>query len=863
MKIRLSKSPGGIGSLVLCLFPLIFLSCSNRTGFIVEAESKAETVVAPFLAGRDATRWPVVPSPLKSNPKLEEQVSHILAGMTLAQKVAQMIQPEIKDITVEDMRRYGFGSYLNGGGTFPNNEKQSSVGDWVDLAEALYQASVDASLDGSTIPTMWGTDAVHGHNNVIGATIFPHNIGLGAARDTELLRKIAGATAREVMATGIDWVFAPTVAVVRDDRWGRTYEGYSEDPEITRSYASAIVEGLQGRVSEDFLSNQRVISTVKHFVGDGGTEKGDDQGNNKAAEQEIIDIHAQGYFSGLAAGAQSVMASFNSWKGEKLHGHHYLLTTVLKERMGFDGFVVGDWNGHGQVKGCRNDSCPQAVNAGIDILMAPTPTWKPLYENTIKQVESGEISLERIDDAVTRILRVKLRAGLFDKPSPKSRVLAGRPEIIGHTEHRKVAREAVRKSLVLLKNNHSLLPLAPKQNVFVTGDAAHNIGKQSGGWTITWQGTNNKNSDFPQGVSIYDGIQSVVEAAGGSVELGQDAEFKATPDVAIVVFGEEPYAEGSGDIDNLEYQRSNKTDLLVLKQLKEKGIPVVSIFISGRAMWVNPELNASDAFVAAWLPGTEGAGVADVLFKGVDGKVEYDFTGKLSYSWPRFADQTSVNRHDESYNPLFPYGYGLNYRDDQFVANDLSEVSTTSQKDALALQTVFSQGVKIPWRVTVQQGEEEKNLVSNVYSGNYLNLRATDRTVQEDSILVEWLGGEETALKFTSNFLEDLRAYVEHDAVLSFDLAALEKPNQAVVLAMDCGDQCKASIGMNDLIGQVALGVWQTISIDLACFVKQGAKMHQISSVFSLETEGKFKAKISEVFLLPMQKQSATVKCPD
>ena len=480
------------------------------------------------------------------------------------------------------MRKYGFGSYLNGGGSFPNTNKHATPADWVMLAESMYQASVDDSIDGSKIPTMWGTDAVHGHNNVIGATLFPHNIGLSAANNPALIEQIAAATAIEVMATGIDWVFAPTVAVVRDDRWGRTHEGYSENPSIVREYSAAIVNGLQGRADEDFLSDKRVISTVKHFLGDGGTIDGDDQGDNIDSEEVLYNIHAQGYIGGLTAGSQSVMASFNSWHGKKNHGNEYLLTDVLKTKMGFDGFVVGDWNGHGQVAGCTNESCPQAVNAGLDIFMVPTNAWKPLYENTIEQVKAGTIAMTRIDDAVARILRVKLRAGLFDKPSPAMRKYSGKLELIGAPAHRDIARQAVQESLVLLKNNNHLLPLNPSSNILIAGDAADNIGKQSGGWSITWQGTNNQNADFPGATSIYAGLKTQIEAAGGKATLSPSGTFDTKPDVAIVVFGEEPYAEGHGDKDNLEFERNNKRSLKILKTLKQQGIAVVSVFISGQ-----------------------------------------------------------------------------------------------------------------------------------------------------------------------------------------------------------------------------------------------------------------------------------------
>ena len=472
-----------------------------------------QTAVTPAMVDDTAAKsslaiWPDLKPAIAKDTALEAKIDALVAKMTIEQKVAQMIQPEIRDITVEDMRKYGFGSYLNGGGAYPNNDKHATPADWIALAESLYQASIDDSVDGINIPTMWGTDAVHGHNNVIGATLFPHNIGLGAANNPKLIEQIAAITAKEVMVTGIDWVFAPTVAVVRDDRWGRTYEGYSEDPQIVKAYSYAIVEGLQGSVNGDFLSDQHVISTVKHFLGDGGTENGIDQGDNIASEQDLYDIHAQGYVGGLKAGGQSVMASFNSWHGVKNHGNKYLLTDVLKDKLHFDGFVVGDWNGHGQVANCTNESCAQAVNAGLDIFMVPTAAWKPLYENTIAQVNNGDISQARIDDAVKRILRVKFRAGLFDKPSPANRPLSGKTELIGQASHRDVARQAVRESLVLLKNNQGLLPLAPNAKVLVAGDAADNIGKQSGGWSITWQGTDNQNSDFPGATSIYAGINN-------------------------------------------------------------------------------------------------------------------------------------------------------------------------------------------------------------------------------------------------------------------------------------------------------------------------------------------------------------------
>jgi len=607
--------------------------------------------------------WPAVSNAVRKDDALEARIRTLLAGLTLEQKVAQMVQPDIRSVTPDDVRRYRLGSILNGGGAFPANRKYSTVADWVTLADAFYDASMD-DTNGPAIPIVWGTDAVHGHNNVIGATLFPHNIGLGAMRDPDLVEKIGAATAREVAATGIDWTFAPTVAVVRDDHWGRTYEGYSEDPEIVRAYAGRMVTGLQGAAgTAAFLDGAHVLATAKHYIGDGGTALGVDRGDNRASEKQLLETHGQGYVSALGAGVQTVMVSYNSWQGWKMHGHEYLITEVLKRRMGFDGLVVTDWNGIDEVQGCAKDKCAQAVNAGIDLFMVPED-WKNFLNNTIAQVRSGDIPEARIDDAVTRILRVKLRAGLFERGRPSSRALAGHDAELGAAEHRAIARQAVRESLVLLKNRGGLLPLDPARKILVAGDGADDIGKQSGGWTISWQGSGNTNADFPGATSIYAGIRQAVAAAGGSATLSVDGSFAQKPDVAIVVFGENPYAEYEGNVKSLEYGKvprgGGAKDLALLKKLAGAGIPVVSVFLAGRPLWVNPEINASDAFVVAWLPGTEGAGVADVLFKSRNG---FDFRGKLSFSWPRYPDGRVVNRGDPADLAAYPYGYGLTYAD--------------------------------------------------------------------------------------------------------------------------------------------------------------------------------------------------------
>jgi beta-glucosidase len=637
-------------------------SFSYRVTDINGVQSTASATVSVL-----SSSWPSLSSEVTQD--VESTVASILSSMTTAEKVGQMVQAEIAYVTPNQAREWNLGSVLNGGGSWPNGQ-YSTVADWVALADSFYTASTDKSDGGAGIPLIWGTDAVHGHNNVIGATIFPHNIGLGATNNPQLMREIGEITALEVAATGIDWVFAPTLAVVRNDTWGRTYEGYSEDPEIVRAYAGEIVKGLQGE-GDNLFGPANVIATAKHFVGDGGTENGIDQGNTVVSEDVLRNVHSQGYFSALEAGAQTVMASYNSWNGSKLHGNQYLLTDVLKQQMGFDGFVIGDWNGHGQVPGCSDDQCAEAIMAGVDMIMVPI-AWQPLIQNTISQIENGTIPMSRIDDAVSRILRVKMRAGYGDKVKPSERLHANNSSLIGAPAHRAVARKAVRESLVLLKNSGNILPLDRNLDVLVAGDAANDIGKQSGGWSVSWQGLTNSNNSFPGSTSIYQGIQSVVNSSGGTTRLNASGNYSGSkPDVAIVVFGEAPYAEGAGDLSNIEYQAGNKSDLALLESLKAQNIPVISIFITGRPLWANKELNASNAFVAAWLPGSEGGGIADVIFKAENGEINHDFTGKLSFSWPKTTNQLILNRGDENYDPLFAYGFGLSYQDTDTLGDDL------------------------------------------------------------------------------------------------------------------------------------------------------------------------------------------------
>jgi beta-glucosidase len=829
---------------------------TTRTWSVTLAAAAALTVAAD--SGAQPTlhpeRWPELESPMEPDPAVESRIDALLGEMSTEARVGQVIQAEIRSITPEEIRKYHIGSVLNGGGGFPNDEKYSKVSDWLALADAFYDASVDTSDGQPAIPVIWGVDAVHGHNNVIGATLFPHNIGLGAANDPELLRRIGEVTAREVRATGLDWNFGPTVTVPRDDRWGRTYEGYSEDPEIVAAYAEAMVEGLQGAVgAAGHLDAYHVISTAKHFLADGGTEDGKDQGDARISEEELRDVHAQGYVTALQAGVQVVMASFSSWQGQRMHGNRGLLTDVLKGRMGFDGFVVGDWNAHGQVPGCSNQSCPEAFDAGIDMFMVPQD-WKALYESTLRQVESGEISRERLDDAVRRILRVKIRAGLFERGRPGERPLAGDESVVGSEEHRAVARQAVRESLVLLKHEGKLLPLAPGGRVLVAGDGADDIGKQCGGWTISWQGTGNVRSDFPGASSVWDGIRRTVEAGGGLAVLSPDGSFDADrkPDVAIVVYGEDPYAEFQGDREILDYSPGDDGDLELLKRLRAAGIPVVSVFISGRPMWVNPELNASTAFVAAWLPGTEGDGVAEVLFRRPDGSVNHDFSGALSFSWPRSTAQLVLNRNDPDYDPLFPYGFGLTYADDVSLPS-LSETVETSAASSGRL--VYFDGEPVaPWKLYVGDAAnpavEVGGSLGTTQGSERLVVRSVDRRVQEDARSARWSGDGAARVFLAGAEPIDVSREANGALALAFDVRVDEPPSGTVALAMGCGEGCAGAVDVTELLKGLSVGEWTTLRVRLRRIEGAGADMARIVEPFSLSTPGVLALAFSEVRLV-------------
>ena len=610
-------------ALCLTLVACATTAPQNSVQTATSAPVSSGGLISPLSTEADKI-WPAVKSPIKADPALEARIDALMAQMNTAQKVGQMLQPEIKNISPDDVAKYNIGSVLNGGGSWPTGKVDGPLAGWLSLANMFYGASMDTGDGRLAIPVIWGTDAVHGHNNVQGATVFPHNIGLGAANNPGLMRDIGTVTAREVAVTGIDWAFAPTVAVAKDARWGRTYESYSSDPKIVAELSKEIVLGLQGHPDlGNFLSDQKLVATAKHFIGDGGTQNGKDQGNTIITESDLFKTHGQGYVQTLGVGVQTVMASFNSWNGDKLHGNKYLLTDVLKGKMGFDGFIVGDWNGHEQIPGCTKQSCAKAINAGVDLIMVPED-WKAFLRNTINQVNSGEISQARLDDAVRRILRVKFRAGMFDEGKPSEHSLAGRASLIGHADHREIARKAVRESLVLLKNDNAVLPISPQANIIVAGSGADNAAMQSGGWTLNWQGRDLRPETYKGFTTLKDGFVSAVQ--GGSVS----ADVNANADAAVIVFGETPYAEMEGDLSSLDFGSAGKADLALMKRLKARGIPVVAVFLTGRPRGADEIIDMADGFVAAWLPGSEGAGVADVMVGNT-----HSFKGRLPFAWPR------------------------------------------------------------------------------------------------------------------------------------------------------------------------------------------------------------------------------------
>ncbi|MBN1696183.1 MAG: glycoside hydrolase family 3 C-terminal domain-containing protein [Spirochaetales bacterium] len=564
------------------------------------------------------------------NAAVSQRVSDLLARMSLAEKIGQMTQANLLNVTAQDVRNYLLGSVLSGGGSVPSNNTPQG---WADTYDNLQNAALSTPLG---IPIIYGVDAVHGHNNVGDAVMFPHNIGLGAANDPDLMERIGEVVAREVAATGVDWTFGPCVAVVRDERWGRTYEGFAEDPSIHDRLVRPFIRGLQGTN----MQGERIVACAKHFIADGGTQGGVNMGDARITESELRNVHLPPYIRAIEENVGTVMISFSSWNGTLCHASTRLVTEILKNELGFQGFVVSDWNAIRYLSGTYSDQIRTSVNAGIDMFMVPEEEdWQPFISELTTLVQNGRVSTGRIDDAVRRILTVKFKAGLFEHPLTDRSIMSS----FGGSAHRQVAREAVRKSLVLLKNN-GVLPLSKNARLLVAGRSADSMRNQCGGWTLGWQGMLPGQS--LEGTTILQGIR----AAAVNVTYSSNGSGASGYDAAIVVVGEEPYAEAEGDDQDLSL---SPTDIQCINNVESSGTPYVIVLVSGRPMTVTSHIESSDAFVAAWLPGTEGGGVADCLFG------DHDFSGKLPFSWPRSMSQIPVNYNDPSYDPLYAFGYGL------------------------------------------------------------------------------------------------------------------------------------------------------------------------------------------------------------
>ena len=591
-----------------------------------------------MCVGKTSTAQREVPPYKDAAMPIAKRVDDLIRRMTLDEKIGQMTQADHASLkSSSDVDTLFLGSVLSGG---DSELSDVSAHGWAAHAEALQKRALMTRL---AIPILYGIDAVHGHSNVRGAVVFPHNIGLGCTRNPAIVEEAARITALELAGTGMHWNFAPCIAVPQDERWGRTYEGFGETAELAVTLGSAAVRGMQGK---DMSAPGRVLATAKHFVGDGGTQKGVDRGDTTGDEATLRKLHMAGYVSAIKAGVGSVMVSYNSWNGQKMHGHKRLITDVLKGELGFRGIIVSDWNGIDELPGDPVQQIERAVNAGIDMMMVPDK-YRAFIDGVKKNVSTGRIPLARIDEAVRRILTIKFRLGLFERPfgDPAQR---GK---IGSAEHRAVARQAVRESQVLLVNRNNVLPLRPTlSRILVAGKAADDLGLQCGGWTISWQGATGRVTD---GTTVLEAIRRA--APNAAVTVVKPGQTTPPADVAVVVIGETPYAEMKGDRNDLTLDAD---DIAAVRAAKKAGVPVVVVLFSGRPIILASILDDGDARIAAWLPGTEGDGIADVLF----GK--YNPTGKLSVTWPRSMSQVPINVGPNGEKPqgaLFDYGFGLSY----------------------------------------------------------------------------------------------------------------------------------------------------------------------------------------------------------
>lgn len=808
----------------------------RRPGFSVVV---AAALLSAAAGAQDSTvhpeQWSEARWPIARDAAAEARIATLLSGMSVEEKVGQVIQADIASVTPEEVRQYHLGSVLNGGNSGPGGNDLAPARDWLALADAFWAASVDKSAGGSGIPVIWGTDAVHGHSNIIGATLFPHNIGLGAARDPELIQRIGAATAAEIRVTGQEWTFAPTITVPQDPRWGRTYEGYSSDPALVASYADRMILGLQGPPGKaPMLEGPYVLASTKHFLADGGTAEGRDQGDARIDEATLRDVHGKPYGPSIGAGVATVMTSFSSWNGLKIAANRGLVTDVLKGRMNFDGFVVTDWNAHGQLPGCTNASCPVAINAGVDMYMAPD-SWKPLYHSLLAQVKDGTVPMARLDDAVTRILRVKMRLGLFEAGKPSSRLLSGKWELLGAPAHRAIAREAVGKSLVLLKNQ-GVLPIKPGAEVLVAGDAADDIARQSGGWTLTWQGTGLTNANFPGATSIWGGLRDAVTDAGGRATLAPDGAFTRKPDVAIVVFGETPYAEFQGDRKTLQLAPDLRGPVETMRRLKAAGVPVVAVMLTGRPLFTGPELNLADAFVVAWLPGSEGAGVADRLVAPRDGPAP-GFTGRLPMPWPASARADGPT--------LYPLGHGLTGREPVAAWRAAPEDPGIADDDAGSV--FMTDGVPAAgWSLQVDDAGQTTRVTTlpATSAGGRVRVTAVDARVQEGARAFDLKGGGPQEVVLASSGPLDLSRQANGAmmvvATMRFDTALAADATIVARCGKGCGDGARLTPAA------AVRGRYVTVGVPLRCL---GPDLSAVDAPFAVRSTGAMRFALARVAL--------------
>ncbi len=802
--MRLSKSTLAMAGCVL------LLSHAGQASL-----AQKESILTP-------AKWPAAASPITiSSPATEAAIEKLLRQMSVEQKVGQLVQADISAIKPEDLARYPLGSILAGGNSGPYGDERASAAKWAQLVSEFRAASLKS---GAGIPILFGVDAVHGHSNLPGATIFPHNIGLGAARDSGLIRRIGQATAAEISGSGIEWTFAPTLAVPQDVRWGRTYEGYASDPALVARYAREMTLGLQGPlVKGKPIDAARVAATAKHFLADGGTADGRDQGDARISEAELVAKHAPGYPAAINAGALTVMVSFSSWNGVKHHGNRSLISDVLKGRMGFEGLVVGDWNGHGQIPGCSATACPEAINAGLDLYMAPD-SWKGIFESTLKAVNDRTIPMSRIDDAVRRILRVKHKLGLMGTASTQR----GNAALIGSPNHLQLAREAVSKSLVLLKNNGSALPIKKGARVLIAGPGADNMAMQAGGWTITWQGTDTKAEDFPNGQTIGRAVGDAVRANGGEAIVSVDGRFETKPDVAVVVVGEKPYAEFEGDVPDLAFRMKSGEEELIAR-LKSQGIRVVVVFLSGRPMFTGKLINQADAFVAAWLPGTQGRGVADVLVAAANGRPLRDFSGRLPFAWPADARAPIAA-------PLFPAGYGLSYTKTANVGRVNEEARVDLALSSQATNFIVRGKSPAPWRLDIDGA---------------VSSRPVDLSAQEDARQFSWYRDGMFAINGPA---VDLMPQLAAGSALLIDWRVEQRASGPVRLSLG-----EATLDLGDAADSKAVGTVMQTRIPLRCFSEAGAKLGAVSSPLRIAAPKGFVATIRNVRI---ETAATNVACP-